>query len=201
MILIIDNYDSFVMNIVHYMNLEEREFLIKRNDEITLAEVKQIENLEAIIISPGPMTPKEAGISNELISYYYDKLPILGICLGHQCIAKIFGCKVDVYEDIVHGETSSVQLKPSLLYKGLPDTIEATRYHSLVVYQENFCQEQLRVNAVLGDGTIMGIEHKKYPVFGVQFHPESILTGENGKKILRNFMDLSQGIGNEKNRN
>lgn len=190
MILIIDNYDSFVMNIIHFMELEENEYLMKRNDEITIEEVKKIDDLEAIIISPGPMTPKEAGVSNELIRYYYDKLPILGICLGHQCIAEIFDSKVGVYEGVVHGETGSVRLGESELYKKLPNVIQATRYHSLVVYPEDFCHEKLKINAVLEDGTIMGIEHREYPVFGVQFHPESILTGENGKVILRNFMDL-----------
>ena len=193
MILIIDNYDSFVMNIVHYMNIKEEEYLLRRNDEITLEEIETLPELEAIIISPGPMTPKEAGISNAVIEHYYKKIPILGICLGHQCIAELFGCKVDTYEDVVHGETGEVYLKTSELYRSLPEMIEATRYHSLVVYEEDFCHDELKINATLADGMIMGIEHKKYPVFGVQFHPESILTGANGKTILRNFIELYKG--------
>lgn len=189
MILIIDNYDSFVMNIVHRMELPESEFILKRNDEIDLDFIAQ-NNIEAVIISPGPMTPKEAGISNDIIKAYYDKIPILGICLGHECIAEVFGCSVKQYENVVHGETSIMELKPSALYEGLADKIPATRYHSLVVNQEGFNEKELLVNARLEDGTIMGLEHRKYPVFGVQFHPESILTGENGIKMLKNFIGI-----------
>lgn len=189
MILIVDNYDSFVYNIINYVNDPEVEFKCIRNDKIDIDKIED-DNIDGIIISPGPMSPKEACLSNETIKRYYKKLPILGICLGHQCIADVFGCEVKQYAKAAHGISSNVILEDSRLYEGLPKNIQAARYHSLYVTNKNFNSKDLRINATLEDGTIMGIQHKEYDVYGVQFHPESILTNENGKKILANFIKI-----------
>mgnify|MGYP004579577161 CR=1 FL=1 len=190
MLLIIDNYDSFVYNIIHVLNLPESDFVVRRNDEITIDEIYDM-RVSSIIISPGPMSPKEAGISNDIIKEFYDKVPILGICLGHECIGEVFGGTLIQCEEIIHGEADEIILSVSNLYEGLSDKILGARYHSLKIDETTFACNEIRVNAILNNGTIMGIEHNKYPLYGVQFHPESILTGLNGKKILDNFMKIS----------
>lgn len=191
MVLIIDNYDSFVYNILHYMNKPSENFLVLRNDDFTIDSLKAYD-IKAIVISPGPMSPNEAGLSNSIIKCFYNRVPILGICLGHQCIGSVFGCTVEQYYDIKHGEASKINLRNSIIYEGLSSEIVAARYHSLYIASASFNDADLKVNAFLDDGTIMGIEHRKYPVFGVQFHPESILTGVNGARILNNFLNLSK---------
>lgn len=193
MLLIIDNYDSFVYNIIHVLNLPENEFIVRRNDEITIDEINNM-NISAIIISPGPMSPKEAGISNDIIRVFYDKIPILGICLGHECIGEVFGGKLTQCNEIIHGEADELILSDSKLYEGLPDRIMGARYHSLKIDEKTFMSNELRVNAILKNGTIMGIEHNQFPLYGVQFHPESILTGQDGKRILDNFIKISQSF-------
>lgn len=195
MLLIVDNYDSFVYNIINYINDPEIEFKCIRNDKINVDEIER-DDIDGIIISPGPMSPKEAGVSNAIIKKFYKKLPILGICLGHQCIADVFNCNVKRYINAAHGIASNIILENSLLYNNLPNIIKAGRYHSLFVEKEHFNSNELRINASLEDGTIMGIEHKKYNVYGVQFHPESILTNENGKIILQNFINIYKSMRN-----
>ncbi len=192
MILIVDNYDSFVYNIVHYLNLPIEEFIILRNDHININKIAS-NRIDGIIISPGPMGPEEAGISNEIINRYYKSKPILGICLGHQCLGSVFGCVIGQCQNVIHGERSVIKLGDSPLFNGLDNEILAARYHSLYIKEANFNNSELRVIATLKDGTIMGIQHKIFPVFGLQFHPESILTNENGKKILGNFLKIVYG--------
>ena len=191
MLLIIDNYDSFVYNIIHVIGLPEDEFTVRRNDQITADEIEKA-GFDSVIISPGPMTPDQAGVSNEVIRRFCGKLPILGICLGHECIGKVFGSRVEQCPEIIHGEADEIILSGSRLYKDLPGKIMGARYHSLRLNEDTLDKNAFLVNARLKDGTIMGIEHKTAPLFGVQFHPESILTGENGKKILDNFMEISR---------
>ena len=193
MLLIIDNYDSFVYNIIHVLNLPEKDFIVRRNDEITIDEISNM-NISAIIISPGPMSPKEAGISNDIIRVFYDKIPILGICLGHECIGEVFGGKLTQCDEIIHGEADEIILSASKLYEGLSDRIMGARYHSLKIDENTFITNELRVNAILKNGTIMGIEHNQFPLYGVQFHPESILTGSDGKRILDNFVRISKAF-------
>lgn len=186
MLLIIDNYDSFVFNIIHYMNYSEKKIIVRRNDSQDLNFIEEM-NIEAIIISPGPMGPEDAGLTKELIIKYFRTKPILGICLGHQCIADVFNCVIKQANKPFHGKKSNVILGKSVLYEGLDNEINVARYHSLYVSRENFNSEHLKINACLETGTIMGIEHIYYPVYGVQFHPESILT-DSGKMILNNFV-------------
>ncbi len=191
MVLIIDNYDSFVYNIVHFLGLSETEFTVVRNDAFTLDEI-DVPEVRSIIISPGPMTPEEAGLSCEVVRCLHKKKPILGICLGHECIGTTFGIGIRQCQEIIHGESYEILLESSRLYTGLPERIKGARYHSLCLDPMYFPNSLLRVNACLSDGTIMGVEHHSAPLYGVQFHPESILTGENGKRILHNFLALSQ---------
>lgn len=193
MLFIIDNYDSFVYNILHCLEYPERHIVVRRNDRFRLDEPERL-GARAIVISPGPMSPHESGLSNEVIRRYGATTPILGICLGHQCIGQVFGCRVVRHGSPTHGRKSPVRLLRSRLYEGLESQIEAGRYHSLCLSREGFDPRELRVNAELEDGTIMGIEHREYPVYGVQFHPESILTGAPGKRILRNFVSGIAGL-------
>lgn len=190
MVLIIDNYDSFVYNIIHYLGLPESEFSVVRNDAFTLESLDNPQ-VRSIIVSPGPMTPRQAGLSCEVIRTFFRKKPILGICLGHECIGTVFGGRLRQCREIIHGQADSILLKPSRLYAGLPAVIQGGRYHSLCLDPQCFPGEELRVNASLADGTIMGVEHRSAPLYGVQFHPESLLTGANGKRILANFLALS----------
>lgn len=195
MVLIIDNYDSFVYNIVHFLALPESKFHIVRNDAITVREVKEMiekKIVDSIIISPGPMGPQHAGISNDVIRELYKSVPILGICLGHECIGDVFDCNIVQCKEIIHGEADDLFLEESPLYKGLTSPIKGARYHSLCISEENFNHNELIIDARLRDGMIMGVRHRIYPLFGVQYHPESILTGNNGKVILHNFIRFTQ---------
>ena len=198
MVLIIDNYDSFVYNIIHFLELPDDEYFVVRNDKITVTEIRELieeKKINSIIISPGPMAPNEAGISNAVIESFYKEIPILGICLGHECIGQVFGCGIEICDEIIHGEADDIYIEASPIYNGLESCFRATRYHSLRVSEKDFNNQELIIDARLKDGTIMGVRHKKYPLFGVQYHPESILTGENGKKILRNFIEFSKSYG------
>lgn len=190
MLLIIDNYDSFVMNIVHYLELPHDSFMIIRNDQISINDIKS-GDINAIIISPGPMSPEQAGVSNDIIRCFAGKIPILGICLGFECIGCAYGGILDQCPNIVHGRSDRVYLEKSRLFQGLPDVIEAARYHSLHIVDNGLLSPELNVIARLDDGMIMGVEHKTEPLFGLLFHPESILTKENGKRILHNFISIS----------
>lgn len=190
MILMIDNYDSFTFNIVQYLGELGADVLVKRNDEISIDDILTL-SPSKIIISPGPCTPNEAGISIDLITQFKDKLPILGICLGHQCIGQAFGGKIIQAKKIMHGKTSKITHFGDLLFEGINKEFIATRYHSLVIEDKTF-PECLKVTAESNeDGVkeIMALKHKELPIFGLQFHPESILTTE-GKTILSNFINL-----------
>jgi anthranilate synthase/aminodeoxychorismate synthase-like glutamine amidotransferase len=188
MILVIDNYDSFTYNLVQYLGQLDRAAAVYRNDEITLAEIETMKP-EAIFISPGPCTPKEAGVTVDVIRYFYRRVPILGVCLGHQAIGYAFGADVVRAGRLMHGKTSPVFNDGKTIFRGLPNPFTAGRYHSLLVEKETM-PAFLEVSAQTEEGEIMGIRHKAYPVEGVQFHPESVLT-PNGKRILRNFLDLN----------
>lgn len=195
MVLIIDNYDSFVYNIIHFLALPESEFTVVRNDRITTDTIRNMidrKEIDCIIISPGPMSPQKAGVSNDIIREFYQHIPILGICLGHECIGDVFGCKITQCKEIIHGESDTLYLEDSPLYQGLPKQIQGARYHSLRIDENGFNSDELIVDATLKDGTIMGVRHREYPLLGVQYHPESILTGENGKIILHNFIRFSK---------
>ena len=186
MLLMIDNYDSFTYNLYQYLSELGAEIEVARNDKISLEEIKEI-SPEGIIISPGPSTPLEAGISNDVIRHFGPTIPTLGVCLGHQCIGYVYGAKVDRAGEIRHGKTSMVNHKGAGVLAGLPTPFQAIRYHSLVVYPETI-PDTLGVTAQTDNGLIMGLRHKEFPVEGVQFHPESILTPD-GKHLLQNFLD------------
>jgi len=187
MLLIIDNYDSFTYNIVQYFGEMGCAMMVRRNDQITLSEVEGLKP-ERMVISPGPCSPKEAGLSNELIKNFAGKMPILGVCLGHQCIGHVFGGDVIQNYRMMHGKTSPIFHNSKDLFKDLPNPFEATRYHSLVVKRETL-PDCLEVTAETQEKEIMGLRHKTLPVWGVQFHPESILT-QHGKQLLKNFLSL-----------
>ena len=187
MLLIIDNYDSFTYNLVQYLGELGQEMEVYRNDKIGIEEIEYM-SPERIVISPGPCTPKEAGISVELIQAFAGKIPILGVCLGHQSIAEAFGGDVVRNYRLMHGKTSMIRHDGKTIFAGLPNPFEATRYHSLIVKKETL-PACLEVSAETDEGEIMGIRHKEYKVEGVQFHPESILTTV-GKDLLRNFIKL-----------
>ena len=189
MLLVIDNYDSFTYNLVQYLGELKAGPVVYRNDEITLAKIRKMRPRQ-IVISPGPCTPKEAGISNDVIRTFSGKIPLLGVCLGHQCIGYVFGGKIIRARQIMHGKTSEIHHDGKTIFKGLPNPFRATRYHSLVVEKKSFPAE-LRMTAWTREGEIMGLCHPKHPTWGVQFHPESILTA-HGKDILRNFLALSK---------
>lgn len=183
----IDNYDSFTYNLVQYLEEAGAEVVTFRNDAITIAEIEGLRP-ERIVISPGPCTPKEAGISVEVIRHFHDKLPILGVCLGHQAIAEAFAGDVVRAEKIMHGKTSLIEHDGKGVFAKLPNPFEATRYHSLIVVEKTL-PDFLEVSARTKDAEVMGLRHKRYPLEGVQFHPESILTLE-GKHLIRNFLGL-----------
>ncbi len=185
MVLVIDNYDSFTYNLVQYLAELGEEVQVARNDKITLGEVETLEPAR-IVISPGPCTPREAGISCDLISQFAGGIPILGVCLGHQCIGAAFGGRIVRAGRLMHGKTSLIQHDGHTLFRDLPNPFEATRYHSLLVERESL-PACLEVSAQTDDGEIMGLRHRDYAVEGVQFHPESILTVV-GKDLLRNFL-------------
>lgn len=185
MLLMIDNYDSFVYNLVRYIKELEEDIEIYRNDKITIEDIKK-GNFEGIIISPGPKDPTKAGICLDIINEFKGQVPILGICLGHQCIGHYFGGVIEKGEYPIHGKISSINHNNKGVFKGIKNPLNVTRYHSLVV-SNNKLPNDLEVTATTADGTIMGIAHKVYPIYGVQFHPEAELT-ENGHKILKNFI-------------
>jgi anthranilate synthase/aminodeoxychorismate synthase-like glutamine amidotransferase len=186
MILIIDNYDSFTYNLVQYLGAMGKEMQVFRNDQITLDQAQRLKPGH-LVISPGPGSPSEAGISNDLIKFFADKIPILGVCLGHQCLAYVFGGEVNRAERVMHGKTSPVYHNGRELFLGLPNPFTATRYHSLIVREENL-PDSLEVTAHTAEGEIMGLKRRGHRVYGVQFHPESILTKE-GRLILQNFLN------------
>ncbi len=191
MILIIDNYDSFTYNLVHYVEEHNYKVQVFRNDKITLQKIRKLKP-KKIIISPGPCTPDEAGISIDLIKYFYKKFPILGVCLGHQSIGQAFNAKIIKASKIMHGKVSTVTNKGSEIFKGLPKKFDATRYHSLVI-KNNTLPEYFKIISDTIDENkkvIMGIQHIKYPIYGVQFHPESIATTPYGKQIIKNFLEI-----------
>lgn len=187
MLLVIDNYDSFTYNLVQYIGELGQDIRVFRNDKISIAEIEELAP-ERIVISPGPCTPKEAGISVELIRHFAGKVPVLGVCLGHQSIAEAFGGDVVRNYRLMHGKTSLIHHDGKTIFKGLPDPFEATRYHSLIVKRETL-PSSLEISAETDEGEIMGIRHKEFKIEGVQFHPESILTAV-GKDLLRNFIEL-----------
>ena len=191
MILLIDNYDSFTYNLVHYVEELGLNVKVYRNDKISLKKISKLDP-KKIIISPGPCTPNEAGICLDLVKRFYDRMPILGVCLGHQSIGQAFGAKIIKASKIMHGKTSKVSNLGSKIFKGLPTSFEATRYHSLVI-KNGTLPKNFRVISETIDNkknVIMGIEHENYPCYGVQFHPESIASVPFGKKIMKNFLNL-----------
>jgi anthranilate synthase/aminodeoxychorismate synthase-like glutamine amidotransferase len=186
MLLMIDNYDSFTYNLYQYLSELGAEVMTVRNDKINLEDIEAM-SPEGIVISPGPCTPREAGISKDVIRHFGPELPVLGVCLGHQCVGEVYGAKVDRAGEIRHGKTSMIHHTGQGVLAGLPNPFEAIRYHSLVVYPETL-PDCLEVTAWTDNGLIMGLRHKEYPVEGVQFHPESIMTLV-GHDLLRNFLD------------
>ena len=190
MVFVLDNYDSFTYNLVQYLGELGAQVEVRRNDQITVAEIEQLRP-ERILISPGPCTPSEAGISVELIRRLAGRIPIFGVCLGHQAIGEAFGGKVIRARKLMHGKTSEVEHDGRTIFRKVPSPMTATRYHSLIVAEEDLPAE-LEVTATTGSGKerlIMGLRHRKFPVEGVQFHPESVLT-TNGKQLIRNFLEL-----------
>ena len=190
MVFVLDNYDSFTYNLVQYLGELGAQVEVRRNDQITVAEIEQLRP-ERILISPGPCTPSEAGISVELIRRLAGRIPIFGVCLGHQAIGEAFGGKVIRARKLMHGKTSEVEHDGRTIFRKVPSPMTATRYHSLIVAEEDLPAE-LEVTATTGSGKerlIMGLRHRKFPVEGVQFHPESVLT-INGKQLIRNFLEL-----------
>lgn len=191
MIFVLDNYDSFTYNLVQYLGELGAEVEVRRNDRITVNEVERMRP-ERIVISPGPCTPNEAGISIDLIRHLAGMAPILGVCLGHQAVGEAFGGRVIRAPHLMHGKTSPVMHDNKTVFQGLPMPMRATRYHSLIVEEQNL-PEDLEVSAWTtekdGTRTVMGLRHRKHPVEGVQFHPESVLTDE-GKKLIKNFLEL-----------
>jgi para-aminobenzoate synthetase component 2 len=187
MILVIDNYDSFTYNLVQYLGELGQELEVRRNDKIDIAGIEEL-NPDRIVISPGPGTPDQAGISLKLLKAFEGRKPILGVCLGHQAIGQAFGGKVISAPYLMHGKTSEICHDNRTIFEGLPYRFSATRYHSLIVERKSL-PKCLEVSATSTDGLIMGLRHREFPVEGVQFHPESILTS-HGKKLLENFLKL-----------
>ena len=186
MILLIDNYDSFTYNLYQYLCELGAEVTVVRNDQATLEDL-ELMGPEKIVISPGPCTPEKAGISNDVVRHFAGRVPLLGVCLGHQCIGYVYGAKVDRAGEIMHGKTSLIHHDGKGLFRGLPNPFEAIRYHSLAIHRENL-PDNLEVTAWTDNGLIMGVRDRERMVEGVQFHPESILTLV-GKDILRNFLE------------
>ncbi|MCK5862754.1 MAG: aminodeoxychorismate/anthranilate synthase component II [Candidatus Hydrogenedentes bacterium] len=189
MMVIIDNYDSFTYNLVQYFGEFEDDIRVYRNDKITVAELEALEP-DRILVSPGPCTPLDAGISMDVIRTLGPKVPLLGVCLGHQSIGAVFGGDVVRADVIMHGKVSEITHNSNLLFKDVPTPFTATRYHSLVIKPET-CPDCLEVTAQTQDGIIMSIAHREYPIWGVQFHPESILT-PHGKTLIKNFVAVKK---------
>ncbi len=195
MLLMIDNYDSFTYNLVQYFGELKEKVKVFRNDKITISEIQKM-NPDKIVISPGPGRPESAGISKEIISTLKGKYPILGVCLGHQCIGEVFGSDIIRAKRIMHGKTSKIDHNNSKLFKNIPLGFEATRYHSLIINRETI-PDCFKISAWTDQDEIMGVSHKKYLIEGIQFHPESILTGQ-GKEILNNFLKMASDFWNNK---
>ena len=194
MILLIDNYDSFTYNLYQYMGIFEKDIKVVRNDKITIEEIEQL-NPNRIVLSPGPKSPKEAGICMDVVKHFYTKKPILGICLGHQSIGAAFGAKIIHAKELMHGKKKTIYtVGKSPLFEGLGDSFQAARYHSLAAVREKL-PDVLRVTAEAEDGEIMAVEHTEYPIFGVQFHPESVMTPD-GKVMVENFMRVAEQRNN-----
>ncbi len=191
MILMIDNYDSFTYNLVQYLGELGADVRVCRNDQITVAEIEQLAP-QKIVISPGPCTPTEAGISCDVIRKFAGRVPLLGVCLGHQCIGEVFGGEIVRAPALFHGKTSMIYHDGKTIFRGLPRPFEATRYHSLVIRRETL-PDGLELSAETDGGVIMGVRHRELLVEGVQFHPESILTRE-GKQLLANFLSLAPAV-------
>lgn len=193
MILMIDNYDSFTYNLVQYLGQLGQEVVVHRNDEISIDGIRELKP-HAIFLSPGPCTPKESGITVDVIKEFYRTIPIMGVCLGHQAIGYAFGADVVRADRIMHGKTSRIMTDGRTIFKGLPNPFIGGRYHSLIIKRDSLpaCFE---ISAETEEGEIMGIRHTEYPVEGIQFHPESVLT-PNGKRILKNFLEIIRGEEN-----
>ena len=188
MILLIDNYDSFTYNLYQYLCELGAEVEVVRNDKITLKEIEQ-KQPEKIVVSPGPRRPEDAGISYDVIKHFWESIPILGVCLGHQCVGYSYGGSIVGDGEIMHGKTSLISHDGKGVFNGLPNPFEAIRYHSLAVYKDDL-PEELEVTAWTDNGLIMGVRHVNFPVEGIQFHPESIMTGV-GKYLLKNFITMN----------
>jgi anthranilate synthase/aminodeoxychorismate synthase-like glutamine amidotransferase len=193
MVLVIDNYDSFTYNLVQFLGEMQVDLQVHRNDQISLKEIRELRP-ERILISPGPCSPRESGLSNDIIRTFGADIPVLGVCLGHQCIGHTFGAEVVVNYRMMHGKTSLIRHNGKDLFEGMPNPFAATRYHSLVIKRENI-PPVLEITAETDEGEIMGVKHKDYPIWGVQFHPESILT-EDGRTIVKNFLKLGKRLDN-----
>ncbi|HNY73502.1 MAG TPA: aminodeoxychorismate/anthranilate synthase component II [Syntrophales bacterium] len=189
MILMIDNYDSFTYNLVQYLKQMGREVDVYRNDEFTAADMAG-RDIEAIFLSPGPCSPREAGVTVDVIRHFHQDIPIMGVCLGHQAIGYAFGGEVVRAAKVMHGKTSSIFSDGRTIFRGLPNPFTAGRYHSLIVRRDNL-PACLEISAETEEGEIMGLRHREFPVEGIQFHPESILTPQ-GKRIIRNFLNLTE---------
>ena len=185
-VLVIDNYDSFTFNLVQLVGRYEKDIIVKRNDKVSLSEIEEI-NPDKILISPGPGKPEDSNMSLEVIKHYGSKIPILGVCLGHQAIGYMFGGKVVKAPQLMHGKTSLVEHSGKGIYKGVSQNFEAGRYHSLVI-DRSTVSDELEITSQTNDGIVMGVKHKTKPIEGIQFHPESVLTPE-GDKIIKNWLD------------
>jgi anthranilate synthase/aminodeoxychorismate synthase-like glutamine amidotransferase len=194
-LLLIDNYDSFTYNLAQIFGDLGADVLVKRNDQIGLADIRQFFP-EGICISPGPGRPRGAGVSCDVIREFGPHIPLLGVCLGHQCIGEVFGGEIARARKLMHGKTSAISHRGTGVFENVPQPFEATRYHSLVVKRDGL-PDSLIITAESDDGEIMGLQHREFPIHGVQFHPESILTGE-GRKLLANFLQLSSRAANER---
>lgn len=197
MLLMIDNYDSFVYNLVRYFEELGEEIIIYRNDKITIKDIESM-NIDGIVISPGPKSPNEAGLSLDIIDKFKEKLPILGICLGHQCIGHYFNAVVKKGNEPVHGKMFNITHNNRGIFEEVKNPLRVTRYHSLIVDKENF-PDSLEIISETEDNIIMGIKHKEYPIYGVQFHPEAEMT-EEGHKILNNFIKITKEFSKKSNK-
>jgi para-aminobenzoate synthetase component 2 len=187
MVLVIDNYDSFTYNLVQYLGELKADVQVHRNDQISVEQVRELKP-DRILVSPGPCSPNESGLSNDIIRAFGPTIPVFGVCLGHQCIGHTFGAKVVVNYRMMHGKTSLIKHNGRDLFESVPNPFAATRYHSLVI-QRDTLPDFLEITAETDEGEIMGIRHRELPIWGVQFHPESILT-ESGRQIMKNFLKL-----------